>query len=169
MAYGVQAARRSTDGDAAIFVGKIDEHSAGAESCLLLSGPAACLQDSRPTRAEDLSGGMSYPSALFGLLASLSDRDVAEVSVGSDVGSPAHDRRAPAHRRTMPRDEHAREERWLAVGYPIVAAHAFFAQRGLFPLSFLARAVKIVTFESQGRSGRWILGTPLWVSLHVPE
>jgi hypothetical protein len=76
---------------------------------------------------------MSYPSALFGLLASLSDRDVAEVSVGSDVGSPAHDWRAPAHRRTMPRDEHAREEQWLAVGYPIVAAHAFFAQRAPSP------------------------------------
>jgi uncharacterized protein DUF7019 len=168
MAYGVQAARRSTDGDAAIFVGKFDEPSTGAESCLLLSGPAECLHDGRPP-AEDLSGDMSYPSALFGLLASLSDRDVGEPPVGSERGSPAKDRRAPAHRRTLPRDEDAGEEQWLAVGYPILAAHAFFGQRGRFPLDFLARAVKIVTFESQGRSGRWILGTPLWVALHVPE
>src|ERR1700709_2354684 len=125
MAYGVQAARRSTDGDAAIFVGKIDEHSAATESSLLLSGPAECLQDRRPTRAEDVSGGMSYPSALFGLLASLSDRDVAERTAGSEAGFSAEDRRAPAHRGAMPRDEHAREEQWLAVGYPIAAAHAF--------------------------------------------
>jgi hypothetical protein len=168
MAYGVQAARRSTDGDAAIFVGTLGEHSSGTESSLLLSGPAEYLQDTRPIRAEDVSGGMSYPSALFGLLASMSDRDVAERSSEPDVGPSADDRRAPSHR-GMPRDEHAREEQWLAVGYPIAAAHAFFGQRGLFPLSFLARAVKIVTFESQGRSGRWILGTPLWVAPHASE
>jgi hypothetical protein len=168
MAYGVQAARRSTDSDAAIFVGMIDEHSSGAESSLLLSGPAEHLQDTRPIRVDDVSGGMSYPSALFGLLASLSDRDVTERPVGSDVGPAAEDRRAPSHRSSTPREQ-AREEQWLAVGYPIAAAHAFFGQRGLFPLSFLARAVKIVTFESRGRSGRWVLGTPLWVALYVPE
>src|SRR3954451_23521493 len=75
MAYGVQSARRSADSDAAVFVGRIDEHVAGDESSLLLSGSADHLQGWRPTQAEDVSGGMSYPSALFSLLASLSARD----------------------------------------------------------------------------------------------
>jgi hypothetical protein len=169
MAYGVQAARRSVDSDAAVFVGQIDEHLAGAESSLLLSGSAEYLQDKRPTRVEDASGDMSYPSAIFGLLASLSDRKVADRSVGSGVELPADDRRAPTHRQAVPRGEPAREEQWLAVGYPIAQAQSFFGQRGLFPLSFLARAVKVVNFESHGLSGRWIVGTPLWVALQVPE
>lgn len=59
MAYGVQAARRSADSDAAVFVGRIDEHWAEADSTVLLSGPARYLQDWRPAQAEDVSGGMS--------------------------------------------------------------------------------------------------------------
>lgn len=169
MAYGVQAARRSTDSDAAVFVGQIDEHSAEAESSLLLSGSAEYLQDKRPTTVKDVSGDMSYPSALFGLLASLSDREVADPPVGSDRGFAAEDRRAPTHRRAMTRGEQPWEEQWLAVGYPIAQAQSFFGQRGLFPLSFLARVVKIVNFESHRLSGRWIVGTPLWVALQVPE
>jgi hypothetical protein len=169
MAYGVQAARRSTDGDAAVFVGQIDEHSVGADSSLLLSGSAECLQDRRPTRVEDLGGSMSYPSALFGLLASLSDREVADPSARSDRGFAAQDRRAPHHRRAITRGEQPWEEQWLAVGYPIAQAQSFFGQRGLFPLSFLARVGKIVNFESHGLSGRWIVGAPFWVALQVPE
>jgi hypothetical protein len=169
MGYGVQAARRSTDGDAAVFVGQIDEHAAGSESSLLLSGSAEYLQDRRPTRVEDVGGGMSYPSALFGLLASVSDREVADPPVGTDRGFAAEDRRAPSHRRAMTRGDEPWEEQWLAVGYPIAQAQSFFGQRGLFPLSFLARVVKIVHFESHGLSGRWVVGTPLWVALQVPE
>jgi hypothetical protein len=170
MAYGVQTARRSGDSDAAVFVGQIDEHSAGAESSLLLSGPAEYLQDKRSTRVKDVSGDMSYPSAMFALLASLSDRTVAEPPpVGSDVVLPGGDRRVPAHRLAGTRGEEAREEHWLAVGYPIAQALSSFGQHGLFPLSFVARAAKIVHFESQGVSGRWIVGTPLWVALQVPE
>lgn len=169
MAYGVQAARRSADSDAAVFVGHIDAHSARAESILLLSGPAEYLHDKRPTRVEDASGDMSYPSAIFGLLASLSDRKVADRSAGSGVARPTEDRRAPTHRQATPRDEPAREEQWLAVGYPLAQAQSFFGQRGFFPLSFLSRAVKVVNFESHGLSGRWIVGTPLWVALQVPE
>ena len=169
MAYGVQAARRSVDSDAAVFVGQIEEHSAQAESSLLLSGSAEYLQDKRSTRVEDVSGDMSYPSALFALLASLSDREVADPYVGSDVGFSADDRRAPAHRKATTRGKLAREEQWLAVGYPIAQAQSFFGRRGLFRLSFLARAVRIENFESDGRSGRWIVGTPLWVALQGPE
>lgn len=169
MAYGVQAARRSTDRDAAVFVGRIDEYSAGAESSLLLSGSAEYLQDKRPTRVEDVSGDMSYPSALFSLLASLSDADVAEVSVGSDVEFSSRDRRGPTHRQAVTPVEQAREEQWLAVGYPIAQAQSAFGKHGLFPLGFLAQVVKVVNFESDGLSGRWVVGTPLWVALQMPE
>ena len=169
MGYGVQPARRSADSDAAVFVGEIDEHSARAESSLLLGGPAEYLQDSRPISVEDVSGDMSYPSALFGLLASLADRDVGRPSVGQHVQLPQGDRRAPTHRQATTRSEQAHEEQWLAVGYPIAQAQASFGQRGLYPLTFLARAVKIVHFESRGLSGRWIVGTPLWVALQVLE
>ena len=161
MAYGVQAARRSEDSDAAVFVGHIGERSVGAESSLLLGGSAEYLQDRRPTTVEDVSGGMSYPSALFGLLASLSDHEVADPSVGSRVEGPKGDRRVPSHRLPRTRVEEAREEQWLAVGYPIAQAQSSFGRRGLFPLGFLARAVKVVDFESHGVSGRWIVGTPL--------
>jgi hypothetical protein len=169
MAYGVQTARRSGDGHAAVFVGRFDEHSAGAESSLLLSGPAEYLQDRRSTTVKDVSRDMSYPSAMFALLASLSDHEVAGRSVGSDVDLPTGDRRAPSHRQAATRGQQTREEQWLAVGYPIAQALSSFGQHGLFPLSFLARAVKIVNFESQGISGRWMVGTPLWVALPAPE
>jgi hypothetical protein len=169
MAYGVQTARRSGDSDAAVFVGQIDEHSAGAESSLLLSGPAEYLQDKRSTTVKDVSRDMSYPSAMFALLASLSERKVADPPVGSGGGFSAEDRRAPTHRQATTHGEQAQEEQWLAVGYPISQALSSFGQHGLFPLSFLARAVKIVNFESQGISGRWIVGTPLWVALQVGE
>jgi len=163
MAYGVQAARRSTDTDTAVFVGQIDEHTA-AESSLLLGGPAEYLQDTRRATPDDMTGDMSYPSALFTLLASLSDRDAAERPAHS-----GHDRRAPSHRQTDPQGEQAREEQWLAVGYPIAAAHSFFGQHGFHPLTFVARAANIVHFESDGIAGRWILGTPLWVALRLPD
>jgi hypothetical protein len=169
MAYGVQTARRSGDIDAAVFVGQIDEHSAGAESSLLLSGPAEYLLGERSTSVKDVSRDMSYPSAMFALLASLSDRKVADPPVRPDVTFSAEDRRAPTHRQATPRGEQAQDEQWLAVGYPIAQALSSFGQHGLFPLSFLARAVKIVTFESQGISGRWIVGKPLWVALQVPD
>lgn len=68
----------------------------------------------------------------------------------------------------MPRGDEAREEQWLAVGYPLAQALASFGRHGLFPLSLLARAVRIVNFESHGLPGRWIVGTPLWVSLELP-
>jgi hypothetical protein len=168
MAYGVQAARRAEDSDASVFVGQIDEHSAGAESSLLLSGSSEYLQD-RSVRAEDITGDMSYPSALFALLASLTDRKVADPSVNPDVQLSAEDRRAPAHRRAATPVQQPREEQWLAVGYPIAQAQMSFGRRGLFPLGFLARAVKVVNFESQGLSGRWIVGTPLWVERQLPE
>jgi hypothetical protein len=169
MAYGVQSARRSADSDAAVFVGRIDEHVAGDESSLLLSGSADHLQGWRPTTAEDVSGGMSYPSALFSLLASLSARDAPDPSAGSDAEFTGGDRRVPSHRQTGTREEQAREEQWLAVGYPIEQVLSSFGQRGFFPLSFLARVVKIVHFESHGLPGRWIVGSPLWVALQVPE
>ena len=167
MAYGVQSARREGDSDFAVFVGQIDEHAAGAESSLLLSGSADHLQQS--VRAQDVTGEMSYPSALFALLASLSDRTGPGPSAGSAVEVPAEDRRAPSHRQATTRGELAREEQWLAVGYPIAQAQSSFGRQGLFPLSFLARAVKVVNFESQGLSGRWVVGTPLWVARQVPE
>jgi Family of unknown function (DUF7019) len=169
MAYGVQSARRSEDSDAAVFVAQIDEHAAGAESSLLLSGSADHLLDQGSIRVEDVSGDMSYPSALFALLASLSDRTVTDPSARSDVELSAEDRRAPAHRRATTRAKQAREEQWLAVGYPMAQAQSSFGRRGLFPLSFLARAVKVVNFESQGLSGRWVVGTPLWVARQLPE
>ena len=169
MAYGVQAARRSTDRDAVVFVGQIDEYSAGAESSLFLSGSAEDLHDGRPTRVEDVSGDMSYPSALFSLLATVSDCDVADVSAGSDGEFSARDRRGPTHRQAVTPVEQAREEQWLAVGYPIAQARSSFGKHGLHPLSFLAQVVKIVNVESQGLSGRWVVGSPLWVALHVPE
>jgi hypothetical protein len=168
MAYGVQSARRSEDSDSAVFVGQIDEHSAGAESSLLLSGSADFLQDQRSIRVQDVTADMSYPSALFALLASLSAGET-DPSVGSEVELPTGDRRAPAHRQPTARGELAREEQWLAVGYPIAQAQSSFGRQGLFPLSFLARAVKVVHFESQGLSGRWIVGTPLWVARQLPE
>jgi hypothetical protein len=168
MAYGVQAARRSTDRDAAVFVGRIDEYSAGAESSLLLSGSAEYLRDGLPTQVEDVSAEMSYPSALFSLLASLSDADVADV-VQSDVELPARDRRGPSHRQAVPSVEQARDEQWLAVGYPLAQARSSFGKHGLFPLAFLAQVVKIVNFESDGLSGRWVVGSPLWVARQVPE
>src|SRR5580765_4929593 len=117
MAYGVQAARRTEDNDSAVFVGRFDEHPARAESSLLLAGAAEFLQAWRPIKAQDISGGMSYPSALFSLLASLSARKGAAMSVLSDVELPGGDRRVPSHRGTAPGEE-PREEQWLAVGYP---------------------------------------------------
>lgn len=169
MAYGVQSARRSADSDAAVFVGRIDEHVAGDESSLLLSGSADHLQEWRPTEADDVSGGMSYPSALFALLASLSARDASDLSAGSEAEFSGGDRRVPSHRQVGTRGEQEREEQWLAVGYPIEQALSSFGQRGFFPLGFLARVVKVVNFESHGLPGRWIVGTPLWVALQVPE
>src|SRR3954451_4228325 len=169
MAYGVQSARRSADSDAAVFVGRIDEHVAGDESSLLLSGSADHLQGWRPTPAEDVSGGMSYPSALFSLLASLSARDAPDAPAGSHAEFSGGDRRVPSHRLTGTRGEQAREEQWLAVGYPIEQVLSSFGQPGFFPLGFLARVVKMVNFESHGLPGRWIVGAPLWVALQVPE
>jgi uncharacterized protein DUF7019 len=163
MAYGVQAARRSTDSDAAVFVGQYDEPPAGAGSSVLLSGPSQHFRAGRPPPA-DISGGMSYPSAIFTLLASLSDGEVSDARAASDVALAGGDRRAPAHR-GAPQDEHAREEQWLAVGYPMAEARTFFGRRGLFPLAFLARAASVVEFDSHGIPGRWILGVPLWVAL----
>src|SRR3954452_8340284 len=168
LAYGVQAARRSEDSDAAVFVGRIDDHVSGSESSLLLSGPARHLQAWRPTTVEDVSGGMSYPSALFALLASLTAREAPDLSAGRDGGFSGGDRRVPSHRQATP-GEQAREEQWLALGYPIAQVLSSFGQRGFFPLGFLARVVKIVNFESHGAPGRWIVGTPLWVALQVPE
>ncbi|MGA8248921.1 MAG: hypothetical protein WB797_18590 [Nocardioides sp.] len=209
MACGVQSARRSEDSDAAVFVGKIDEHAARAESSLLLSGSADHLLDRRSIRVEDVSGDMSYPSALFALLASLSDRGgpgskgagskgagskpagskeadregaeskgaeskgaeskAGDTSGGASAEASAEDRRAPAHRGATTRAEQAREEQWLAVGYPIAQVQSSFGRRGSLPLTFLARAVKVVNFESQGLSGRWIVGAPLWVARQLPE
>jgi hypothetical protein len=172
MAYGVQAARRSADADAAVFVGRIDERVAGDESSLLLGGSADHLRAWRPTEADDVSGDMSYPSALFALLGSLAARNASDPSARSErseAGFSGGDRRIPSHRQAGTRGEQAREEQWLAVGYPIEQVLSAFGQRGYFPLSFLAHVVKIVNFESHGLPGRWIVGAPLWVALQVPE
>jgi hypothetical protein len=137
MTYGVQVAHSASGSGAALFMAQLP----GLH--LLLSGSAEYLLD-RPVPRADAGGGMSDPQAITDLL-----RAVAEDS------SPDDSAQALTSRVFTSFDD--------AAAYAEGNLLQLFSDSVIQPLSFLARAIKIVKSD-QNPGATLILGTPLFVA-----
>jgi hypothetical protein len=139
MAYGIPEGYGRAAGQAAVFAGS------DGNSHLVLSGSAKYLLD-RDVAPTDVGGSMSDPSAIGRLLrAAGRERD----GVDEDVT------RSP----------------WLDIGYPIHNLTHMLSLNGLYPLTFLARVTHVSLNDETAmpEQERYIVGTPLYVALDVPE
>ena len=142
MVYGVQKARGSMDSDAAVFVGKFDR------IMVFLVGSAVHMLDRRFTI--DVESGMSAPSAVYDLLATVPERD--DAPDGGNLTRNTNDA-------------------WFETGYPIQSVYRELEPDGTFLLSFLAKVHKVVNIADADPDSthRYVIGSPLWVTSDVPE
>jgi hypothetical protein len=117
--------------------------AASDSSYVLLSGSAEYLLD-RAVSPTDVGQGMSYPEAIAKLL------DAAGEERESRSG---HIQRSP----------------WLDVGYPLHNLLEALSDGGLQPLAFMARVTHVSLSERDNPRERYVVGTPLFVALAVPE
>jgi hypothetical protein len=139
MAYGIPVGFGRLAGSAAVFAGVT------GSTYVVLSGSAEHLLD-RHVEPTDMSGSMSAPQTIDALLAAA--------------------RREPEHTGTR-----VARSRWIDVGYPVHNLLEELSRAGLHPLTFLAR-VTHVSLSAQKQvhdEERYIVGTPLYVSLEVPD
>jgi hypothetical protein len=112
-------------------------------SYVLLSGSAEYLLD-RNVPPTDVSQGMSFPAAIGNLLVAAREES---------AGTSRDVQRSP----------------WIDVGYPIQNLITALSYAGLYPLSFLARVTRVSLTEDTDPPERYVVGTPLFVALDVPE
>jgi uncharacterized protein DUF7019 len=110
---------------------------------VVLSGTAEYLLD-RHVEPIDVSQGMSAPQAIGKLLAA-------------------------AGRERKARGQRIKASPWIEIGYPIHNLLGELSQAGLHPLTFLARVTHVSLSEQGDPKERYIVGTPLYVALDVPD